>query len=140
MDLHLTGHCAIVTGATGGIGRAVTTALCSEGANVLGVGRDPTALRELAAHASGRVHSVRCDMRDREAVATLPATAVERFGRLDIVVNNAGVNASAPLEEQSDSTWDLHVAVNLMAAVVLTRAAAPVLLARRSGKVINMVS
>jgi 2-deoxy-D-gluconate 3-dehydrogenase len=140
MDFHLSDRSAIVTGASGALGGAIAVALADEGAYVLGVGRNRERLERLEAHPSGRVKTLRCDVRDHEALARIPGEAARRLGSLDIIVNNAGVITRGPFHEQAQSVWDEHLAVNLTAAVVLTRAAAPDLLRRRSGKVINLVS
>jgi 2-deoxy-D-gluconate 3-dehydrogenase len=140
MDLQLAGLGAVVTGASGALGGAIAAALAEEGANVLGVGRDRRRLERLGAHPSGRVQTLRCDVRNQEALGQVPGETIRRIGRLDIIVNNAGVVVPGAFHEQPQSLWDDHLAVNLTAAVVLTRAAAPELLRQGSGKVINMVS
>lgn len=140
MDLGLDGHVSIVTGASRGLGRAIVRALVAEGARVLAVARDGDALRDLADSVGSSVLPVSMDVTDRKAVAALPSRAVEAFGRLDIVISNAGVFPAGRFEEVPLEDWDLAVAVNLMAPVVLARAAAPVLLGQGSGKVITVAS
>src|SRR5688500_5367736 len=91
MDLGLNGRVAIVTGASRGLGFAAARALVAEGCNVLAVARTEAGLDELRADAPDHVHTALVDMRDLAAVDTLAAQAVSHFGRLDVVVNNAGI-------------------------------------------------
>lgn len=143
MDLGLRGRVAIVTGASRGLGRAAALALAAEGANVLGAARSADALATLAGEATGQpgqIATVECDMLDGAQVAALPARAVEHFGRLDIVVNNAGLAPAGDFRELGDDVWREVFAVNVFAAVTLTRAAGEHLIAQGSGKVINIAS
>ncbi|MBN9098650.1 MAG: glucose 1-dehydrogenase [Pseudonocardia sp.] len=140
MDLGLTGKVAIVTGASRGLGRAAVEALVAEGASVLAAARSTPALEKLQAGDPEHTAVATVDMRDAEEVAALADTAVERFGRLDIVVNNAGIAPAGKFSEQSQAEWDEVFAVNVRAPAVLARAAGRHFLAQRSGKVINIAS
>lgn len=140
MDFRLAGKSAIVTGASRGLGRAIAEALAGEGVSVLAVARESKDLSELASHPSGRIQVAACDVMDAPRVGQLPAEAVKRFGRLDIVVNNAGGQIIKPFTELSAEDWAWHFTVTVHSAANLTRAAAPILLAQKSGKVINMSS
>lgn len=140
MDLGLDGRVAIVTGASRGLGRAAALALAAEGAHVLGVARTADALERLAAERPERIAVAGCDMRDPEQVATLPAQAIARFGRIDVVVNNAGIAPAARFAEQDWRSWSEVLAVNVTAPAVLAQAAGEHLLAQRSGKVVNVAS
>ena len=91
IDLELDGTVAIVTGASRGLGRAAAVALLEQGVRVVATVRSPDDLGDLAASAGGRLHVASCDMRETAAVAGLPQVALQAFGRLDIVVNNAGI-------------------------------------------------
>jgi 2-deoxy-D-gluconate 3-dehydrogenase len=137
VNLELEGRVAIVTGAGRGLGRAIAAALVEEGARVLAVARSED---ELGTLASQSVRPARCDMRTPDAVAALPQHALDTFGRLDIVVNNAGIAPAGAFAEQPQAEWDEVFAVNVTAPAVLTRAAAPHLFAQGSGKVINVAS
>jgi 2-deoxy-D-gluconate 3-dehydrogenase len=139
VNLELDGKVAIVTGASRGLGRAVTLALAAEGARVLATARSREALEELEA-LSENVRAAECDLRDLAAVGALPDLAVECFGRLDIVVNNAGVAPPVKLVESDDLHWHDVFAVNVFAVVALTRAAGFRLLEQGSGKVVNIAS
>ena len=140
MDLQLQGQTAIVTGASRGLGRAAAEALLEQGVNVVAAARSSDELETLRSSHPGQVMAVTCDMLDRDAVAKLPAQAVDEFGRLDIVVNNAGIAPAAKFVDQADEEWDRVLAINVTALAVLTRAAGKIMLEQGSGKIINIAS
>jgi 2-deoxy-D-gluconate 3-dehydrogenase len=140
MDLGLEGKVAIVTGASRGLGRAAAEALAGEGVRVLGVARDTAALETLERTFPDRIAVAACDMRDTDAVAALAERAVERFGGLDIVVNNAGIAPAAKFVDQDIATFNEVLAVNVVAPAVLSQAAGRRFVEQRSGKVINIAS
>lgn len=140
IDLELQGRVAVVTGASRGLGHAAAVALATQRAKVLAVARSTRELQKLEESYEGSIVAAPCDMMDRDAVAALPQIAIERFGRLDIVVNNAGIAPAGAFTDQSDEEWDRVLAVNVTAPAVLTRAAGPHMIARGSGKIINIAS
>jgi 2-deoxy-D-gluconate 3-dehydrogenase len=143
MDFQLTGRVAIVTGASRGLGRAAAVALAAEGVRVLAVARSREALDALSAEAAQRGESIEpcgCDMRSGAEVAALPARAIEAFGRIDIVVNNAGIAPAGSFQELGDDVWREVFDVNVFAPVTLARAAGEHFLAQGSGKVVNIAS
>lgn len=140
MRTGIEGHVAIVTGASRGLGLAAARALLDEGASVLAVARSADALEQLRADLPDRVETAVVDMRAGEEVAALADRAVERFGRLDVVVNNAGIAPAGHFVDQPQEVWDEVFAVNVHAPVILARAAGKHFLAQRSGKVINVAS
>jgi 2-dehydro-3-deoxy-D-gluconate 5-dehydrogenase len=140
IDLELEGSVAIVTGASRGLGRAIALALAEQGARVLAVARSVDELQEVQGLAPGHVRISACDMLDAAAVARLPDEAVREFGRVDIVVNNAGIAPAGKFVEQSDEVWDKVMAVNVTAPAILARAAGRHLIAQGSGKIINIAS
>ena len=103
---NLTGKCALVTGATGGIGGAIARALHQQGATVAISGTRREALALLAGELGARVHELPCDLADKEAVETLVPKAEETMGKLDILVANAGINRDNLLVSLSDEAWD----------------------------------
>jgi len=134
---------AVVTGASRGLGRAIALALGAAGAAVVGAGRAVAELDETAhliERAGGRALAVITDVTSYAAVEALMTGALQEFGRLDIVVNNSGVAKVAPLVEMSPEDWHAMLAVNLTGTFYGCRAAAPHLIAQRSGKVINVAS
>jgi len=136
------GKAVIVTGATSGIGRAAAEAFGRERASVVLVGRNETALGEVAAAirtAGGHAAACAVDLLDPDAAEKIVTAATTAFGQLDVLVNAAGVIASGTLEQTSDATWDQMLAINLTAPFKLMRAALPHLSARR-GAVVNVSS
>jgi NAD(P)-dependent dehydrogenase (short-subunit alcohol dehydrogenase family) len=141
MDMHLTGKTAVVTGASRGIGLAVTRALITEGARVVAGAREITPeLKDLAA--DGEVLAVEVDLTASDGPAELIAAAVLAFGGLDILVNNVG--AVRPRVDGflavTDDDWAATLAVNFLAAVRTTRAALPHLVERGAGAVVTVSS
>ena len=141
MDLRLTGKTAIVTGASRGIGLAVTRALAAEGAQVAAGARELTA--ELKALAEdGRVLPVEVDLTAPDGPAELASAATLAFGGLDILVNNVGAvrPRTGGFLTVTDEDWATTLAVNLLAAVRCTRAALPHLLERGAGSIVTVSS
>jgi NAD(P)-dependent dehydrogenase (short-subunit alcohol dehydrogenase family) len=134
--------CAIVTGATSGIGRAAALRLAGDGFAIVAAGRAADALAEVEAEvgrAGAPVATVQVDVTSAEAPARLVDAALSRFGRLDAVVNAAGIIASGPLEQIDDDAWDRMMDINARAPFRLLRAATPHLADRR-GAVVNVSS
>jgi len=140
IDLELEGQVAIVTGASRGLGQAAAIALMEQGVRILAAARSLEDLKKLESQAPGEIMAVQCDMKDATAVANLPAVALDAFGRLDIVVNNAGIAPAGFFLEQDMQVWDDVMAVNVKAPATLARAAGKHLIAQGSGKVINIAS
>jgi 2-deoxy-D-gluconate 3-dehydrogenase len=141
MDLRLDGLSAIVTGASRGLGAQAALALADEGVRVLAVARSPQALRELAAARPGRIAAEVCDLRDRERVTSLPEVARSRFGRLDVVVNNAGIAPAADFLNVTADALDEVLDVNVIAPGLLCSAAARAFIDQGChGSIINVAS
>ncbi len=140
IDFELEGKVAIVTGASRGLGRAAATALIEQGVQVLAVARSLDDLQELESVSPDKVRARQCDMHDTADVSKLPLEAIDAFGRLDIVVNNAGIAPAGRFLEQDEQTWDDVLAVNVTAPAALARAAGQHLLDQGSGKIINIAS
>jgi len=139
MDLGLKDRACVVTGASGGIGKATAKALAAEGAAVLLVGRREQPLEQLAAEL-GTAAAVAIDVTSVDAADRIVANCEQRFGRIDVLVNGAGTSAVRSLEELTDddwqSQWDLHV----MAPMRLMRAAAPKMAEGGWGRIVNVCS
>lgn len=139
----LDGKVGLVTGANRGIGRGIARALAREGAKLVLAARSADTLDEAAgecARLGVDVLPVACDVTDEAAVDALFSRAMERFGRLDLLVNNAGAFDGGPLDQLSVEAWDRVVAVNLRAPFLCTRAALRIMKPRGSGRIINVGS
>ncbi|MBT9493182.1 MAG: SDR family oxidoreductase [Paucibacter sp.] len=146
MTNRLQNKVALVTGSTLGIGRAIARLFLAEGASVVINSHrddaDAAALRaELHAPISeGRCLFVQADVADGEAVNAMVAQTVQRFGRLDILINNAGMNVFADPLEMSSEQWQRCFAVDLDGAWHCARAALPHMLAQAAGSIVNIAS
>ena len=123
----LEGKVAIVTGAGSGIGRAIALRLGREGVSVAIADLDEAKLREVAAEiatAEGRAFTLRVDVTQKDDVGRMVGKTVERFGRLDIQVNNAGIGFVAPLMDTDEETWDALMNVNAKGVLLCSQAAA----------------
>ena len=139
----LDGRTAIVTGGTRGIGAAVAALLAEHGAAVVVSGRDAARLQKAVQELEERgasVHGVVADAAKREDADRLVEAAKERYGRLDLLVNNAGITRDGLLIRMKDEDWDRVMEVNLRGAFLMTRAAAKLMVRQRSGRIINIAS
>ncbi len=136
----LTGKCALITGASGGIGSAIAGALHGAGATVGLSGTRLEPLEALAAFLGERAFVLPCNLGDREAVAALPKQAAEAMGAVDILVNNAGITRDQLFLRMSDEEWDQVLEVNLTSAMRLSRACLRGMMKARWGRIINIGS
>jgi len=135
----LSGKTAIVTGAGSGIGRASAQLFASEGADVLGVDLPDSDLAGTAAGHEG-IHVLQQSVADRDAPDRIVGACIERYGKLDILFNNAGVSRNALVEAMTDDEWDITLSVNVTAQFRLARAAIPHLKESPAGRIINTAS
>jgi 3-oxoacyl-[acyl-carrier protein] reductase len=154
MDLGLKGRSCVVTGASRGIGAETARLLCAEGANVLLVARNEERLRaaaETAATASaaatastvdtqGRAETLVLDVTTTDAGERMLAAASERFGALDVLVNNAGTAQWRDLDDVPDADWRAQYELNVMAPLRAMRAAAQPMAERGWGRIVNVCS
>jgi NAD(P)-dependent dehydrogenase (short-subunit alcohol dehydrogenase family) len=139
----LDGKVALVTGASRGIGAAAARALADAGCDVVLASRDKVALEKVAGQIerSGRravVHPI--DLQRVDAIPALFEHVVQAFGRLDVLLNNAGTNVRRPAVEFGEADWDTVINLNLRAAFFCAQAAGRIMVPRRSGKVVNVAS
>lgn len=140
----LSGRVALVTGGSKGIGKAIARAFAQAGADVIICSRQEEHLRPTAAEigqgTGARVEYLVADMGRREDVPRLAREAVDRLGKVDVLVNNAGFNVPQPIDEIRDETWDHLVELNLTSCMALSRALAPGMKGRRWGRIIHISS
>ena len=139
----LAGRVALVTGAGRGIGRAIAVAFAREGADVALAARSAAELGAVADEVKAlgrRAVAVPTDIRDEAAVDSLARQATEAFGRVDLLVNAAGVASFGPLAESPLAAWDETMAVNLRGAYLCCRAMLPGMMAQRRGTIVNIGS
>lgn len=139
----LQGQVAIVTGAARGIGRAICLELAGHGANIVATDLLADQLNETVAKVQAlgvKAVAEVANIAEPAVVDRLVETTVEKFGKLDIMVNNAGITRDTLVLSMSDEQWDAVLNVNLRAVFLGTRAAAKVMLRQRGGRIINMAS
>ncbi len=129
---------AIVTGAGAGIGRATVAAFLREGARVAAVDRDGAALEALPPDQAMTAHMV--DVRDEKAVAAMVHAVAERFGRIDVLVNNAGYGTFGTVVTTDEAAWDDVMAVNVKSVLFCSKHAIPVMAKGGGGAIVNTAS
>ncbi len=147
MDLGLKGRSCVVTGASRGIGQETARLLCAEGADVLLVGRNEERLAAARAEATnagadagGRAEALALDVTDEGAGERMVAAAKERFGGVDVLVNNAGAAQWRHLDDVPDEDWYAQYELNVMAPLRAMRAAASSMAERGWGRIVNVCS
>lgn len=142
MDLGLRGRACIVTGGSSGIGLATASALCTEGASVLLVARDSrrldAAIQKL--RAGGAAAALALDITHSDAGERMAEQCRDRFGSVDVLVNNAGTSAVRSLEELTDEEWQCQWELHVMGPMRAMRAAAPLMAERGWGRIVNVSS
>lgn len=136
----LTGKCALITGASGGIGGSIAKALHGAGATVALSGTREEPLKALAAELGARAHVLPCNLSDAEAVDALPKQAIEAMGACDILVNNAGITRDQLFMRMSDDEWQSVLDVNLTSTMRLCRGVMRPMMKARWGRIINISS
>ena len=139
----LSGQTALVTGASRGLGRAIATIFGKNGAKVACVARDEGKLKDTVAEIEklgGEAIAVACDVKNGESVEAAIKACTDKWGRLDISVNNAGVTRDTLLPVMTDEQWDEVLLTNLRGAFLFSRAAARLMMRQRYGRIINIAS
>jgi 2-deoxy-D-gluconate 3-dehydrogenase len=141
-QFELEGKCALVTGASAGLGQAIAIALAEAGADVVchGNTRPPDATLEEISRLGRQAHAVAGDLAEKETPATLIEATIRKLGRIDILVNNAGTIRRAPAVDYSEEDWHTVIEVNLSAVFRLSQLAGRSMLEQRSGKIVNIAS
>jgi 2-hydroxycyclohexanecarboxyl-CoA dehydrogenase len=135
----LDGKIAIVTGAGRGIGQAIAGKLATEGATVVVTDLDEASAKETAASWPGAV-PVRLDVTDRDGVQALAGRVVQQFGRIDVLVNNAGWDKASSFVDSDPADWDRAIGINLYGVLHTCKAVVPVMAGQGAGAVVNLGS
>ena len=149
-NMPLSGKVAIVTGASRGIGKAIALGLAREGASVVVAARSeverpglPGTIHATAAeiHAlGGTALALRCNLREEESIYAMVDRATEAFGRIDVLVNNAGIGSYRPFLETAVKQWDLVMDIDLRAPFICCKAVAPIMVDGGGGSIVNVSS
>jgi 2-hydroxycyclohexanecarboxyl-CoA dehydrogenase len=131
---------AIVTGAGRGIGRGIVEKLTAEGAWVVVSDIDENSARETARAIGGQSMGLRVDVTSKESIEAMVKEVMDRFGRLDVLVNNAGWDKVGPFLKSDESDWDKIIAINLYGMLHCCKAVLPVMVNQGYGKVVNIGS
>jgi 3-oxoacyl-[acyl-carrier protein] reductase len=144
MQISLEGRNAVVTGGSKGLGLAIATRFAASGANVAILARDPAGLAaardSIAQTALGKVEAFACDVRRAEDIVATHQAVLGAFGRVDIVVNNAGTSRTLPFATVTDEIWQEDLDLKLFAAIRLTRLVWPQMVENKWGRVINVLN
>lgn len=140
----LTGKCAVVTGASRGIGRAIALQLASEGAKVVvnysgSEQKAQEVVEEIKAN-GGEAIAVQANVADTDSVQNLMKTALDTYGSIDILVNNAGITRDNLLMRMKDDEWDDVINTNLKGVFLCTKAVTRQMMKQRAGRIINISS
>lgn len=143
MGTRLAGRVALITGAGQGIGRAIALRFAQEGAKVVALDVVPDGINALVSEikaAGGEALAVVCDVTQREQVAAAVGAALDAFGQIDILCNNAGITRDARLVKMTEEQFDQVIAVNLKGVFNMTQAVAPHMIERGYGRIITTSS
>tara|TARA_Y100001970_G_scaffold119161_1_gene147738 strand:- start:291 stop:1010 length:720 start_codon:yes stop_codon:yes gene_type:complete len=138
--MNLSGQIALVTGGGTGIGKAIAKAMLAEGAKVIIVGRKEEILKEAQAELGSDIEMMKCDVTQEDQVIKVYENIMSKHGKIDILINNAGMAAKAKSYEMSYDLWKKVVDVNLNGAFLCAREAMKIMVNQKSGRIINIGS
>ena len=144
MEVRLDGRSAIITGASKGLGLAMATEFAASGADVAILARDPAGLAEAKTRASvgakGRIATFVCDVSKADAISKTFAAVIAAFGKVDIMINNAGISRAMPSGTITDEIWQEDLELKLFAAIRFARLVWPGMQQRKWGRIINVLN
>ncbi len=129
-----------ITGCSSGFGRAFAEAVIAHGDSLIATARNVETLQELVAHAPDRVLATALDVTDEFSISNAVSQSITRFGRIDVLVNNAGFGLTGAIEEVSDDEWQRLFATNVFGLAAVTRAVLPQMRVQRNGHIFNISS
>ncbi len=138
--MRLENKTAIITGGGSGIGLSCARIFCQEGAKVVIVGRRKDRLEEAVKEIEDNVLAVSGDLTHDDDIQRLVETTLNTYGRVDILINNAGIFTGAPLHEMKDDEWDTTLDINMRSVFKLTREVLPHMMRQKSGSIVNISS
>ena len=138
--MDFTGKVAVVTGSARGIGLAIARRFAEAGASVVLCDISEEQVRESAAQLPGKALGVRADVTKSDDIAALFDATLKAFGRLDVVVNNAGITRDTLMLRMDEKDWDLVLDINLKGAFLVTKAASRIMMKQRFGRIVNISS
>lgn len=138
--MNFTGKVAIVTGSARGIGRTIAEAFAHQGAQVVISDLDQAAVETVASEIGHDAIGVRADVTESADIDALIETVMQTLGRIDVVVNNAGITRDTLIIRMDEKDWDLVLDINLKGAFLVTKASARVMMKQRSGRIVNISS
>jgi 3-oxoacyl-[acyl-carrier protein] reductase len=130
----------VITGSARGIGRTIAESFVARGANVVISDVDELACQKTAGELGAKAIGVKANVMNSDEIEQLFKTTVEKFGRVDVVVNNAGITRDTLLVRMDEKDWDLVLDINLKGSFFVTRTAAKIMMKQRSGRIINISS
>lgn len=139
----LKGKIALIIGGTGGFGKAISTGFLQGGAHVVAAGLHPEKAEDLYSCAdeyNGKFFTVKVDILDNKSINEMIDKVIEVFGRIDILVNTAGINVLKKAEEYDEDNWDKVIDINLKGTHLVTRAVGSVMIKQRYGRIVNLSS
>ncbi len=144
MDISLAGRSALITGGSKGLGLAMAKRLSASGADVAILARRPDVIAEAVTDiektARGKVLGVPCDVARADSITSAFATVMSGLGKVDIVINNAGISRAMPFTEATDEIWQEDLDLKLFAAIRTARLAMPQMIGRKWGRIINVLN
>ncbi|MFZ1685011.1 MAG: 3-oxoacyl-[acyl-carrier-protein] reductase [Candidatus Zixiibacteriota bacterium] len=138
--MDFTNKTAIVTGSARGIGKVIAEELAKAGANIVISDLDEAAINQVVAELGAKAFGVKANVTVAADIDTLFEKVLEKFGRVDIVVNNAGITRDTLLIRMSEQDWDMVLDINLKGAFLVTKAAAKIMMKQRYGRIVNISS
>ncbi|MGH9711199.1 MAG: SDR family NAD(P)-dependent oxidoreductase, partial [Candidatus Acidiferrales bacterium] len=130
----------LITGSSRGLGRALAEAVLADGQRLVATARNSAQLGDLARRYGDRVRTVSLDVTDEQAAESAIATALNAFGRLDVLVNNAGYGDIGSIEDTSLADFRAQIETNLFGVIIVTKAAIPVMREQRAGHILQFSS